>query len=48
MIRAAAVFRSTIRIARAAVSRDLHTIDFDLNLVVPDPSKSWDDGAIEP
>jgi excinuclease ABC subunit A len=25
-----------------------NTIDFDLNLVVPDPSKSLDDGAIEP
>jgi len=25
-----------------------NTIDFDLNLVVPDPSKSIDDGAIEP
>jgi len=25
-----------------------NTIDFDLNLVVPDPSKSFDDGAIEP
>ena len=25
-----------------------NTIDFDLNLVVPDPSKSMDDGAIEP
>jgi excinuclease ABC subunit A len=25
-----------------------NTIDFDLNLVVPDPSKSFDEGAIEP
>ena len=25
-----------------------NTVDFDLNLVVPDPSKSLDDGAIEP
>ena len=25
-----------------------NTIDFDLNLVVPDPSKTLDDGAIEP
>jgi excinuclease ABC subunit A len=25
-----------------------NTIDFDLNLVVPDPSKSLDDGAVEP
>jgi len=25
-----------------------NTIDFDLNLVVPDQSKSLDDGAIEP
>jgi excinuclease ABC subunit A len=25
-----------------------NTIDFDLNLVVPDPSKTFDDGAIEP
>jgi excinuclease ABC subunit A len=25
-----------------------NTIDFDLNLVVPDPSKSLDDGSIEP
>ena len=25
-----------------------NTIDFDVNLVVPDPSKSLDDGAIEP
>jgi excinuclease ABC subunit A len=25
-----------------------NTIDFDLNLVVPDPGKSFDDGAIEP
>ncbi|MGB2676396.1 MAG: excinuclease ABC subunit UvrA [Candidatus Acidiferrum sp.] len=25
-----------------------NTIDFDLNLVIPDPSKSLDDGAIEP
>jgi excinuclease ABC subunit A len=25
-----------------------NTIDFDLNLVVPDPNKSLDDGAIEP
>ena len=25
-----------------------NTIDFDLNLVVPDPTKSLDDGAIEP
>src|SRR5262249_56000195 len=25
-----------------------NTIDFDLNLVVPDPSKSLDEGAIEP
>ena len=25
-----------------------NTIDFDLNLVVPDPSRSLDDGAIEP
>ena len=25
-----------------------NTVDFDLNLVIPDPSKSLDDGAIEP
>src|SRR2546421_7707625 len=25
-----------------------NTIDFDLNLVVPDPSKSLDEGAVEP
>src|ERR1043166_8281215 len=42
-------FRSTIPMALAPRCQGFgNTIDFDLNLVVPDQNKSWDDGAIEP
>jgi len=41
--------RSTIRMALVRACQGFgNTIDFDLNLVVPDASKSLDEGAIEP